>query len=128
MKFGVIVPTSVKHALQLDKSNGNDLWKKAIEKEVSKVRVAFKLLEDGKPPPVASKLIKYHMVFDVKFNLTRKAWLVVAGYMNEVPAYTSYSPLISQETVCICFMLAALNELDIMMGDVGNAFIQAKPR
>jgi len=36
--------------------------------------------------------------------------------------------VISRETVRICFMLAALNELNIMMGDVGNAFIQAKPR
>ena len=48
--------------------------------------------------------------------------------MNEVPAFTSYSPVISRETVGVCFMLAALNELDVKMGDVGNAFIEAKPR
>ena len=86
------------------------------------------LLNENEDPPVGSKEIKYHMIFNVKFNLTRKARLVAAGYMNEVPAYTAYSPVISRETLRICFMLAALNGLDIMMGDVGNAFIQAKPR
>ena len=68
------------------------------------------------------------MIFDVKFNLTQKARLVAAGYMNDVPAFTSNSPVVSRETVRICFMLAALNGLDIIMGDVGNAFIQAKPQ
>ena len=86
------------------------------------------MLGNGKQPPIGSKLIKYHMVFDVKFNLTWKARLVAAGYMNDVPSFTSYSPVISRKTVQICFMLAALNGLDVMMGDVGNAFIQAKPR
>ena len=102
--------------------------KNAINKEVAKVKVAFMLLNEDEDPPIGSKEIKYHMVFDVKFNLTRKARLVAAGYMNEVPAYTLYSPVISRETVRICFMLAALNNVDIMMGDVGDAFIQATPR
>ena len=33
-KFGIQVPYSVKHALQLDKENGNTLWKDAIQKEM----------------------------------------------------------------------------------------------
>ena len=127
MKFGIILPNNIDQALELDKINGN-LWKDAIEKEFSKVKVAFMLLDPNKALPVGSKLIKYHMVLDVKFNLTPKERLVAAGYMNDVPAHTAYSLVISRETVRICFMVAALNDLDVMMGDVGNAFIQSKPR
>ena len=128
MKFGIIVPTSISEAEELDIINGNNLWSEAINKEVSKVKVAFQPLAEGVSAPIGSKLIKYHMIFDVKFNLTQKARLVAAGYMNNVPAFTSYSPVVSRETVRICFMLAALNGLDIIMGDVGNTFIQAKPQ
>ena len=53
------------------------------------------LLNEDEDLPIGSKEIKYHMIFDVKFNLTRMARLVAAGYMNEVPAHTAYSPVIS---------------------------------
>ena len=36
-KFGIQVPRSVKHALELDKRNGNDLWKEAILKELKQL-------------------------------------------------------------------------------------------
>ena len=32
--YGIKVPKLVKQALQLDKENGNDLWAKAIKKEM----------------------------------------------------------------------------------------------
>ena len=128
MKFGIFVPTSIAEAEELDRINGNNLWREAINKEINKVKVAFQPLNEGESAPVGSKLIKCHMVFDVKFNLTQKARLVAAEYMNNVPAFTLYSPVISRETVRICFMLAALNGLGVMMGDVSNAFIQANPR
>ena len=88
MKFGIIVPTSISEAEELDIINGNSLWSEAINKEVSKVKVAFQPLAKGGSAPIGSKLIKYHMIFDVKFNLTQKARLVAAGYMNNVPAFT----------------------------------------
>ena len=36
-KFGVELPKSVKHALWLDKKNGNNLWREAIEKELGQI-------------------------------------------------------------------------------------------
>ena len=49
-KFGIKVPKTVDKALALDKENGNDLWWKAIQKEISAVTVAFKIVEvDDKP-------------------------------------------------------------------------------
>ena len=36
-KFGVEIPKSVKHALELDCKNGNNLWKEAMEKELAQL-------------------------------------------------------------------------------------------
>ena len=69
IKFGVKVPASVKEALLFDKENGNDFWEKAINKEIDNVKVAFQLLSDGEKPPPGSKLIPYHIIFDVRFDL-----------------------------------------------------------
>ena len=44
-KFGIKVPKTVEEALALDKENGNDLWWKAIQKEMRAVKVAFKILK-----------------------------------------------------------------------------------
>ena len=33
-QYGVELPSSVKHALQLDEQNGNQLWKEAMDKEL----------------------------------------------------------------------------------------------
>ena len=36
-KFGVEIPKYVKHALDFDWKNGNNLWKEAIEKELAQL-------------------------------------------------------------------------------------------
>lgn len=129
IKYGVVVPDDYDEALDLDVDNGNDLWTKAIEKEVKNVRVAFKVLEDGESPPVGSKEIPYHLVFDVKFDLTRKARLVAGGHRNKgVPAHATFSSVAARDSVRLAFLFAALNDLDILSADIGNAFLNAPPR
>ena len=39
--FGIEVPDTVKEALEPNKMNDNDLWQKAIDKEMQNVKVAF---------------------------------------------------------------------------------------
>jgi hypothetical protein len=48
-KFGVRMPKSVLEAFKLDEENGNDLWRKSIEKEMGKARVAFERVEGYSP-------------------------------------------------------------------------------
>ena len=71
-KFGVEVPKTVQDALRLDRENGNNSWRNAIEKEMKNSRVAFEILSQDDIPPVGSKKITYHLIFDVKMDLTRK--------------------------------------------------------
>jgi len=91
MKFGITVPGSVEEALNLDRRNGNDLWQKAIDKELKNVVITFKLFQYNEILLVGSKQIPHHIIFDVKFDLTRKARLVAGGHRNNVPSHATYS-------------------------------------
>lgn len=129
MKYGITIPRDYDEAVRLDRENGNDYWLKAINKEINVVRIAFDVIADGDPPPVGSKQISYHCVFDVKMDLTRKARVVAGGHMaNDVPSYLSYSSVVSRETVRLSFMVASLNNLEILAADVGNAYLNATPK
>ena len=100
MKFGIVVPSTVEEALVLDKANRNNHWEKALEKEYSRVRISFKLLEDGENIMPGYKKIPYHVIFDVKFDLSRKARLVAGGHKHrDVPSYTTHSSVVSCDSV-----------------------------
>ena len=108
-KFGIKVPKTVEEALTLDKENGKDLWWKAIQKERSAVKVAFKVLDKDDKPPVGSQYMKCHMVFSIKMeDFSRKAHLVAGGLMVEAPRSLTFASAVSRESVRIAMTLAAL--------------------
>ena len=51
-KYGIEIPTSIEHAKEIDKRNGNTHWQDAVAKEMYNVSVAFKIMEDDKHLPV----------------------------------------------------------------------------
>jgi len=129
MKYGIKVPGSAKQAYAFDAENGNQLWTEAIKKELKNVIIAFDLLENDEKLPVGSKLIPYHFIFDVKADLTRKARLLVAGgHRHEVPTHTTFSSVAGRDSVRLGFLLAALNMLNILVCDIGNAYLSAPNR
>ena len=69
--------------------------------------------------------ITCHLVFDLKLDMTRKARYVAGGHLTDVPTYMTYSSVVSRDTVRIGFLVAALNNLDILAGDIQNAFLEA---
>ena len=84
--LGIKVPKTVEEALSLDKENGNDIWWKAIQKEMSAVKVVFKILDGKESPPIGFQYMKYHMVFSIKMeDFSRKACLDAGGHMVEAP-------------------------------------------
>ena len=124
-KYGVRLPHSVKEALEIDKATNTTFWYDAIQKELKNVNIAFEFMEDGKPPP-GHKKIHVHMVFDIKSDLTRKARLVGNGNETEVPAESVFSSVVTRDSVRVAFTYAALNGLDILVGDIQNAYLAAK--
>ncbi len=45
--------------------------------------------------------------------------------MTKAPATITYASVVSCETVCIALLMAALNDLNVKVGDVLNAYITA---
>ena len=85
-RFGTKVPKAVEETLILDKEIGNVIWCKAIQKELSAVKVAFKIFDDDERPPIGFQDMKSHMVFSIKMeNFSRNASLVPGGHMVEPP-------------------------------------------
>ena len=64
------------------------------------------------------------MIFNVKMNgLAQKAQLVARGHTMDTPSPVTYSSVVSRDSVCIAFLVAALNDLDVMSVDIGNAYL-----
>jgi hypothetical protein len=72
--------------------------------------------------------IKCHNIFDVKIDFTWKARFVAGGHMTEAPNLLTYSSIVLRESVKIAFLVAALNNLDVMSCDIGNAYLNAPCR
>ena len=134
-KYGIRVPKTIKEALQLDKEDGNTYWADAIKKEMSKAQVSYVPIDGATPEQVRANQvaelrgyqeIKCHIIFDVKMDFTWKARFVAGGHMTEAPNSLTYSSVVSRESVKIAFLVAALNGLDIMSCDIGNAYLNAK--
>ena len=128
MKFSIVIPANFDEAVAIDQANGNTLWQDAVKKEMKNVEVAFKFLDDGSKVPIGFKRITCHIIYDVKFDLTRKARYVGGGHLTSVPACMTYSSVVSRDSVRIMFLIAALNDLDIKMCDIGNAYLNAETR
>ena len=135
-KYGIRLPRSVQEALQIDKETGTDFWWQAIQKEMKKVMIAFEYDETLTPEQARADKSMYvgfqeitcHIIFDVKMDLTRKARFVAGGHLTEPPASITYSSVVSRDSVRLAFLIAALNDLEIVSCDVGNAYLNAPCR
>ena len=74
--------------------------------------------------------IDLHMVFDIKLgeNFRRKARMMAGGHKTKPPNSVTYSSVVSRDSVRICLLIAALNELDLQSADIENAYLTAPCR
>ena len=104
---------------------GNDLWMKALAKEMFNVGVAFEILEHGWKTPHGWHLVTGHLVWGVKMDFTRKARWVLDGHKTRDPDGSTFAGVVSRELVQIAFTYAALNGLDMFAANIQNAYLQA---
>ena len=124
-KYGVRLPKSIEEAYRIDRETNTDYWSKAIAKEMKNVMITFEFSEDDRIP-IGHKEISVHMVFDVKITLQRKARLVADGHkVPELSKEHTYSSVPSRDSVRIFFLIAALNNLNVLSADVQNAYLTA---
>lgn len=105
-KFGIEIPRSVHHALELDKKNGNASWADAIQAEMTQINEHTTFIQAGGGDIDLNEytLIRYHIIFDVKFDLYRKARLVANGNGTEPSLEDVYSGVVAQDTIRIVFL------------------------
>ncbi len=127
-KFGVELPRSPRHALYLDKINGNNLWEESMKNEFDSLNrhEIFHVLQENDQLPKEYKRVPYHIVFDVKFDLRRKSRLVAGGRWCDPPKEDVYSGVAALDTVRLGFMSGAMNALPVCAADVGTAFLYGK--
>ena len=88
--------------------------------------VAFRLLDAVKEVPISYQHINCHIVFNVKLEgVAQKARFVAGGHQTKVPADSVFSSVVSRDSVWIMFLIAALNNLDVLLADVQNAYLNA---
>ena len=103
----------------MDKLNSNNFWRKAIDREMENLKVAFAILPEG------YKSASGHLVFDVWMTLERKAKWLKDGDKTPEPEWSTYAEVVSRESVRIAFTYATLNDLPICAVDIQNTYLQA---
>jgi hypothetical protein len=126
-KFGIRIPNNIQEALEFDRQNGNTKWGDAIQKELAALQ-RLDCFEFIAPDTTLHKsdgwqYAPMHMIFDIKQeDLRYKARLVMGGHVVDSSQHTTYSSTISDISVRLLMLVATQNNLNLMVGDVGNAF------
>jgi hypothetical protein len=105
--------------------NGNQCWRKAIDKEMHNIGVAFEILDDDAKIPIGWSNVTGHMIFDVKMDFTYKARWVLDGHRTPAVTASTYAGVVSRESVRIALTYASLNGLKVCAGDIRIASLQA---
>ena len=127
-KFGFEVPRDYKHAINLDKKNGNTKFADATALELSQIDEYETFIDLGvtDTPPPGSKKIRVHLIYDIKHDGRHKARLVADGHITDIPLTSVYSGVVSLRGLRIVVFLAELNNLQLWGTDIGNAYLEAK--
>lgn len=127
MKYGIAVPSSVEHAYALDKANGDTYWTDAIEKEIKSLLMmeCFDFQGPDFKPSSDFQFAPLRMIFEVKQDQRRKARLVIFGHVVDSRGVSARSSVVKGISVRLLDLIAHRDRLDIMHGDISNAFISA---
>ena len=113
--------------MEIDECNGNTKWQDATALELDSM-YAYSVFKDhglkAEPPP-DYKLIRVHLIYDVKHDGRHKARLVADGHLTDVPDDSVYSSVVSLRGLCILLFLAELNGFVVWGTDIGNAYLKA---
>ena len=110
----------MKEALEIDKNNNDKLWENSIAEEMPKIRNATRIFNGDPKSLIGYQQITGHIIFDIKLgeNFRRKARYVADGHKTETPSHITYNSVVSRDSVRIILLIAALNDLDILCGDI----------
>ena len=71
------------------------------------------------------KFAPLRIIFDVKVDLSRKAILGIGGHVVDSTGHEVYVSTMKSVSARILMTIAAANNLEVMVGDIGNAYLHA---
>lgn len=92
-------------------------------KEMKNTRIAFELLKRNEPPLLGWKKINCRLIFDVKHDGQRKSRYVAGSHLTDLPYSLTFASVVSRDSVQLVFLIAALNKLNILAGDIQNVYL-----
>ena len=125
--YGIEIPRDYKHAIELDRRNGNNKWYDAtlLEKQQLFEYETFVDIGKHKPPPPGYKKIRVHLVYAAKHDGRYKARMVADGHLTDIPIDSVYSGVVSLRGLRLVTFLSELNGLKLWATDIGNAYLEA---
>ena len=111
--------------MEIDRRNGNTMWRDVLATKMFNVGVAFEILEEDQPAPAGWKKASRHLVWDLKMDFTRKARWVLDGHKTPDPIGSTFTGVVSRESIRIAFTYVTLNGLQVFAADIHNAYLQA---
>jgi len=128
--FGVKIPRNYQEALAFDKANGNTFWEDATKREMDQIKAynTFKDIGKGVRAPSGYPKVYVHLIYANKFDMRRKARLVLSGQLTPPSNDKACSGIVSLEGVRTVLFLAELNELQLCAADIAQAYLEANTR
>ena len=125
--FGYQVPRNHDEAMELDRQNGNTMWRDSEILELSQVDEYSTFLDKGVGCRMGRdwRKINVHFVYAVKHDGRHKSRLVAGGHLTDTPIDSVYSSVVSLKGVRVLTFLGSLNELDLWATDIGNAYLES---
>ena len=88
-------------------------------------RVNFNFLDRNDCASVGNKYIICHLIFNVKINPIRKSIYMAVLNRTDTPSSMTYPSVVIIDSVRLVFLIAELNDLDMLAGDIQNAYLNA---
>ena len=102
-KYGIKIPTSNKHAHQINERNGNSFWRDTIGKEITNGGIAYEVFGEGEKRPPGRNKVTLHLVFDVKMDFKRNVRWVIDGHKTPDLIGLTYMGVLARDSMQIKF-------------------------
>ena len=126
-KYGFEEPKNWKDILRIDEAAGNRNWQLAVEKEVAALIMhgCFDFKSPDFKPPSDFQYCRLHFVYEIKSDLRQKARLVCDGSRIDPRGLSTRATVVKGASFRLLDIIADAQDLTVVCGDIGNAFIQA---
>ena len=128
-QFGYLIARDYKHALELDKLNGNSRWYDATKKSWMRSMSIKSSITKGEPSTIPNQ--KDHKCTSrIPDNQGTPGICrsVAGGQLTQDLIHTIYSGVVSTRSLRLSIFLANLNNMKVWGADIGNVYQEASTK